>query len=99
MLMESGAKELGVHSEMLTEGMIELYRAGRITNSCKALNPGKMVFSFTLGSPLLYSTIDRNSDFLCCPVDQINPPHIIMQNDRVVAINNTTQVDLQGQAA
>lgn len=99
MLMASGAKNLGVHSEMLTDGMIELYRAGRITNAAKAVQPGKVVFSFTLGARELYATIDRNPDFLCCPVDHINPPHIVMRNDRVVSINNTTQIDLQGQAA
>ena len=43
--------------------------------------------------------VNRNTDFLCCPVDYTNLPHFIMQNDRVVAINNTTQIDLQGQAA
>jgi acyl-CoA hydrolase len=47
----------------------------------------------------MYSTADRNADFCCNPVDYTNSPHIIMQNDRVVSINNTTQIDLQGQAA
>jgi acyl-CoA hydrolase len=52
-----------------------------------------------MGSQMLYSRIDRNPDFLCCPVEYTNQPHTIMLNDNVVAINNTTQVDLQGQAA
>ena len=65
----------------------------------KALDPGKVVYTFALGSRSLYAAIDRNPDFHFCPVDHTNLPHVIMQNDRVVAINNTTQIDLQGQAA
>lgn len=99
LLLESGVRNLGVHSEMLTDGMIDLYKAGRITGVSKRLNTGKIVFSFALGSQELYSTIDRNMDFDCVPVDYTNPPHIIMQNDRMISINNTTQIDLQGQAA
>ena len=55
--------------------------------------------TFALGSRYLYEAIARNPDVHCCPVDYTNLPHIIMQNDRAVAINNTTQIDLQGQAA
>jgi acyl-CoA hydrolase len=84
---------------MLTDGIIDLYRAGRITGARKTLNPGKIVCTFALGSRSLYATIDRNSDFAFHPVDYTNLPHTIMQNDRVVAINNTTQIDLTGQAA
>jgi acyl-CoA hydrolase len=98
-LKESGVRRLGIHSEMLTDGMVELYRAGQVTGEAKRLHRGKSVYSFALGSKALYEAIDRNADFSCLAVDQTNPPHIIMQNDRVVAINNTTQIDLQGQAA
>ena len=98
-LLESGVGKLGIHSEMLSDGMIDLYRSGQVTGSEKALHKGKIVYSFALGSRSLYEAIDRNPDFLCCQVDRTNPPDIIMQNDRVVAINNTTQIDLQGQAA
>jgi acyl-CoA hydrolase len=98
-LLESGARDLGIHSEMLTDGLVELYKAGRVTGSRKALHPGKVAFSFALGSRDLYRTIDRNHDFRALSVEQVNPPHIIMQNDHAVAINNTTQTDLQGQAA
>jgi acyl-CoA hydrolase len=59
----------------------------------------KLIDSFALGSQDLYTTIRRNADFHCCQVEYTNPPHIIMQNDRAIAINNTTQIDLQGQAA
>lgn len=99
LLLESGVRNLGVHTEMLTDGIIDLYHAGYITGAAKALDPGKIVFTFALGSRKLYAAIDRGADFLCCPVDYTNLPHNIMRNERVVSINNTTQMDLQGQAA
>ena len=99
LLLESGVRDLGIHTEMLTDGIAELYKTGRITGSRKKLDPGKIVFTFALGSSDTYAATDRNSDFRCNPVDYTNSPHIIMQNDRVVSINNTTQIDLQGQAA
>jgi acyl-CoA hydrolase len=99
LLLESGVRDLGVHTEMLTDGLAELYKAGRITGAGKTLDPGKIVFTFALGSSALYATTERNSDLCCKQVDYTNSPHIIMRNDRVVAINNTTQIDLQGQAA
>jgi acyl-CoA hydrolase len=98
-LNESGVRDLGVHTEMMTDGLADLYRAGRITGIHKQLNPGKIVYTFSLGSHALYKTLDRNTDMLCCPVEYTNAPHLIMQNDHAVAINNTTQIDLQGQAA
>jgi acyl-CoA hydrolase len=99
LLLESGVRSLGVHTEMLTDGLIDLYKSGFITGAAKALDPGKIVCSFAFGSQELYRSIDRNADFLCCPVEYTNLPHVIMQNERVVAINNTTQMDLQGQAS
>ncbi len=98
-LMESNARDLGIHTEMLTDGLVDLYLAGRINGSKKALDRGKIGYSFALGSKRLYDTIHKNEDFACFPVDYTNLPHNIMQNDRVVSINNTTQMDLQGQAA
>jgi len=98
-LLYSNAKDLGVHSEMLTEGMMALYHAGKITNARKQLYPGKMAFSFGLGSQAYYDSLHRNPDMACLPVEDTNQPHEIKRNHRVVAINNTTQMDLQGQAA
>jgi acyl-CoA hydrolase len=99
LLLESGVRGLGVHTEMLTDGLIDLYKGGFITGAAKTLDPGKIVCSFAYGSRELYRTIDRNADFLCCPVEYTNLPHMIMRNERVVAINNTTEMDLQGQAS
>jgi len=99
LLLESGVKDLGIHTEMLTDGLGLLYRSGRVTGSRKALDPGKITYTFALGSSALYATTNRNPHFYCHQVDYTNSPHIIMQNDKVVSINNTTQIDLQGQAA
>jgi acyl-CoA hydrolase len=98
-LLDSGVRDLGVHTEMMTDGLVALYKAGRITGARKQLNPGKLVYTFSLGSHDTYATLDRNRDMHCCPVEYTNSPHVIMQNDHMVAINNTTQIDLQGQAA
>ena len=99
MLKDAGAKDLGVHTEMLVDGMIELYEAGLITNSRKQINRGQMVFTFALGSPRLYEFIHQNPGAQSYPVDYTNLPDNIARNERVVSINNTTQIDLQGQAA
>ena len=99
LLLESGVRDLGVHTEMLTDGILQLYKAGRITGSRKTIDPGKIIYTFTLGSRELYAATHRNPDFHCCAVDYTNLPYVIMRNRRVVSINNTTQIDLQGQAA
>jgi acyl-CoA hydrolase len=99
MLKEAGVKDLGIHTEMLGDGLVDLIEAGLITNARKRVNPGKTVFTFAGGSRKLYDIIHRNQDILVYPVDYTNLPHNIMQNDKVVSINNTTQIDLQGQAA
>jgi len=99
LLREGGVREIGVHTEMLTEGIIELYLAGCVTGAHKTLDPGKVAFTFALGSAALYAALDRNPDMVCLPVDYTNMPHVIMKNHNVVSINSTTQIDLQGQAA
>ena len=98
-MRQSSVQDLGIHTEMLTDGIIDLYQTGRITGTRKQLNPGKIICTFALGSRYLYNAIDQNPDIHFYPVDYTNLPHMIMQNDRVMAINNTTQIDLQGQAA
>jgi len=99
LLLEAGVKDLGIHTEMLTDGLGLLYRSGKVTGTRKTLDPGKVVYTFALGSLALYATANRNPDLYCHQVDYTNMPHMIMQNDKVVSINNTTQIDLQGQAA
>ncbi|WP_439546133.1 acetyl-CoA hydrolase/transferase family protein [Sandarakinorhabdus sp.] len=99
LLAQAGIRDIGVHTEMMTDGIADLYRAGLITGARKTLDPGKIAYSFAAGSKSLYDTLDRNPDMLCCPVDYTNAPHLIMQNPRTTAINSTTQIDLTGQAA
>ena len=99
LLLESGVRNLGIHTEMLTDGIIDLYKAGIVTGSTKTTHPGKMVCTFGLGSKSTYDIIDHNPDVSSQPVDMTNLPQQIIQNDRVTAINNTTQMDLQGQAS
>jgi acyl-CoA hydrolase len=98
-LLESGVKDLGIHTEMMTDGLGLLYRSGRVTGSRKTLDPGKVTYTFALGSHALYATTNRNPDMYCHQVDYTNSPYIIMQNEKAVSINNTTQLDLQGQVA
>jgi acyl-CoA hydrolase len=98
-LRDAGIRDLGVHTEMLVDSILDLYDAGLITGAHKRLNPYQMVFTFAAGSRRLYEFIHRNPGAQTFPVDYTNLPENIQQNDRVVAINNTTQIDLQGQAA
>jgi acyl-CoA hydrolase len=84
---------------MLTDGIIDLVKAGRVTGSRKKLNPGKVVYTFALGSKTMYDALNNNELFEAHSVDYTNMPHNIMQNDKMVSINNTTQIDLQGQCA
>ena len=99
LLRDAPVRDLGIHTEMLTDGIIDLYHDGRVSGLHKQLDPGKITYSFALGTAKLYEAVHNNPDFHCCPVDYTNLPHNIMRNDHVISINNTTQVDLQGQAA
>lgn len=98
-LRDSGLRDLGIHTEMMVDGMVDLIEAGIVTDARKQLNRFESVFTFALGSRRLYDFIDRNPRAKSYNVDYTNLPNQIMKNDRVVAINNTTQIDLQGQAA
>jgi acyl-CoA hydrolase len=99
LLKDAGVRDLGVHTEMLVDGMIDLWEAGCITGARKTIDRYQIVFTFAAGSRRQYDFIDRNPRVQCRPVDYTNLPQQIMRNERVVAINNTTQIDLQGQAA
>jgi acyl-CoA hydrolase len=98
-LLATGAKDLGIHTEMLTDGLVDLYKAGRVTGARKTLYQGKVAYTFSLGMKPTYDALERNPDFHCVSVDKTNLPHLIMQNDCAMSINNTTQIDLQGQCA
>jgi acyl-CoA hydrolase len=99
LLKETALRDLGIHTEMLVDGIVDLIEAGLVTGARKTINPFQSVFTFATGSRRLYDFIHRNPAVSSHPVDYTNLPHNIMQNDKVVSINNTTQIDLQGQAA
>ncbi|HVE13506.1 MAG TPA: GNAT family N-acetyltransferase, partial [Elusimicrobiota bacterium] len=90
-------KDLGIHSEMISDGVLALWRAGKITGARKSLHPGKIVAGFCLGSRALYEAVSRNPTFEFYPSDYVNAPSVIAKNERMVAINSALQVDLTGQ--
>lgn len=92
-------KDLGIHSEMFSDGVIDLVEAGVINGSKKTLHPNKLVSTFLMGTRRLYDFVDNNPDVELYPVDYVNNPYIIAKNDKMVAINSCIEVDLQGQVA
>ena len=97
LLIEHGIKDLGIHTEMFTESMMHLIKAGIVTGSRKNLNPGKAVYCFAAGTPRLYDFISENPALLGYPADYTNDPHVIGQNENMVSINSALKVDLKGQ--
>lgn len=91
--------DLGIHSEMFSNGVMDLMRSGVINGSRKTLHRGKVVVTFIMGTRELYDFVDENPDVEFHPVDYVNSPLVIAQNDRMVSINSCLEVDLQGQVA
>jgi 4-hydroxybutyrate CoA-transferase len=91
--------DLGIHSEMFSDGVLELVEAGAITNKNKTIHKGKMIATFLMGSKRLYDFVDKNPMVELYPVDYVNNPLVIMQNRKMVSINSCLQVDLMGQIA
>lgn len=96
-MIRHGLKDLGIHTGLFTESMMELIQAGVVTNKRKTLNPGKSVCGCAMGSRRLYDFVDRNPDVLFFPSNYTHDPQIIAQNYKQVAINNSIKVDLRGQ--
>ena len=90
-------KDLGIHSEMFSDGVVDLYQKGVITGANKRLDKGKMVAAFLMGSKKLYDFVDDNPDVPMRTVDYVNNPAVICQNPKVVSINSCLQVDFNGQ--
>jgi len=93
----AGHKHLGLHTEMFADGALELIRKGVIDGSCKAIDRGKVVASFLLGSQQVYDFIDRNPAVLMRDIAYTNDPWTIARNPQVVSINSAVEVDLTGQ--
>jgi acetyl-CoA hydrolase len=90
-------KDLGIHTEMVSDGVVELIEKGVINNERKTLHPGKVILGFVLGTRKLYDFIDNNPIFEFHPSRYTNDPFIISRNDKQVAINSAIEVDLTGQ--
>jgi 4-hydroxybutyrate CoA-transferase len=90
-------KDLGIHTELFSDGVIDLVEAGVLTNSQKTLHSGKMVAGFILGTKRLYKWVDDNPLIELHPTEYVNDPFVIAQNERQVAINSAIEVDLTGQ--
>ncbi len=90
-------KNLGIHTEMFSDGIIPLLKSGVINNKFKKKHPGRTVTGFCAGSRELYDFIDDNPSFAFLDIDYVNEPHIIRQNPKVVAVNSCIEIDLTGQ--
>jgi len=93
----SDLKDLGIHTEMLVDSMVDLYNEGRITGNFKTIDRFKMVYTFAMGTRKLYDFLHNNSACASYPVNYTNDPRIIGVNNKVVAINNAVEIDLFSQ--
>lgn len=92
-------KNLGVHTEMITDGMVDLVEAGVINGCEKTIHPGKLIGSFAAGTRRLYEFLNENPMVEMYPVSYVNDPFVIGQNNKMVSINASLEVDLFGQCA
>ena len=89
--------DLGIHTEMFSDGVVELVEAGVITNKAKTLHRGQSVATFLMRTRRLYDYVNNNPAVAMYPVDYVNDPYVIGQNDNLVSINSCVQVDIMGQ--
>ena len=97
MIAQSDLKDLGIHTEMFCDSMMEMALAGRVTGARKTTDRGKIAYTFCLGSRDCYEFLDRNPMCASYPVNYTNDPFVIAQNDNFIAINNCVEIDLFGQ--
>jgi 4-hydroxybutyrate CoA-transferase len=90
-------KDLGIHSEMFSDGVLALAEAGVVTNRKKTINTGKFVVTFLMGTRKLYDFVDNNPDVMMRTVDYTNDPNIIGLHEKMISINSALQVDMMGQ--
>ena len=97
LLAEGDGGGYGLHSEMFTDGCMQLHRAGKVTNTNKGIYDRVSVTTFAFGSPELYAWLDGNTDVVFLPVEIVNSPEVIAANNNMVSINGALAVDLHGQ--
>ncbi len=90
-------KDLGIHTELFSDGVIELVEAGVLTGARKSIHTGKMIAGFIIGTKKLYDWVDDNPLIELHPTEYVNDPFTVARNDRMVAINSAIEVDLTGQ--
>ncbi len=90
-------KDLGVHTEMIVDGIVDLVEAGVVTNARKTLHPGKIVGAFALGTRKLYDFLDNNPDVEMYRGRYTNDPYVIAKNNKMISVNTALQVDILGQ--
>ena len=90
-------KDLGLHSEMVGDGVVDLIKSGVINNSKKNFNKGKSILGFAFGTKKLFDFLNGNKDIEMTPMDYVNNPLIIAQNDNLVSVNSCIEIDLMGQ--
>lgn len=93
----SGKKDLGIHSELISDGVIDLVESGVVTNARKSIHKGKIVAGFLLGTKRLYQWVNNNPLVELHRTEYVNDPFVVAQNDKMVAINAAIEVDLTGQ--
>lgn len=99
LIADSNLKDLGIHTEMLTDACVDLYEEGRITGAKKEIDTHKMTYTFAMGTQKLYEFLDRNTMCASYPVSWTNDPRMIAANSKVIAINNALEIDLFSQVA
>jgi len=97
MIAQSDLKDLGIHTEMLVDGFVDMAEAGKVTGLNKKLDRGRMVYAFAAGTQKLYDFIRNNPSLAAYPVDYTNHPFIASQNDQLISINSALEIDLAGQ--
>jgi len=90
-------RDLGIHTELFSDGVVDLVEAGVLTNARKTLHPGKIIAGFLMGTQRLYDWVDDNPLIELHPTEYVNDPFVIAQNERMVAVNSAIEVDLTGQ--
>lgn len=92
-----GVKDLGIHTEMISDGAMQAIDRGIVTGAKKTLHPGKVIITFALGTQTLYEYLDNNPLIEAHPCDYVNDPFIVSQNENMVAINSAIEIDITGQ--
>lgn len=99
LIAHSDLKELGVHTEIYSDGFVDIAKAGKITGQHKNLDPGRQTFVFAAGTQKVYDYIHNNPEMLSAPASYVNDPRIIAAQDNLISINNCVDIDLYGQVS